>query len=39
MSKNVKKDQTMGRKVTTYIVVGVITLIFSVFAGLVAAIN
>ena len=37
MSKNVKKDQTMGRKVTTYIVVGV--MIFSVFAGLVAAIN
>ena len=41
MSKNVKKDQTIGRKVTTYIVVGVITftMIFSVFAGLVAAIN
>ncbi len=36
-----KKEQNFGRKVAVYIVVGVITftMIFSVFAGLVAAIN
>lgn len=40
MSKNVKKEQTMGRKVATYVIIGVITftMVFSVFASLVSAI-
>lgn len=41
MSKSVKKEQNVGRKVATYVVIGVITftMIFSVFAGLISAIN
>ncbi len=39
--KNTEKKQHFGKKAATYIVVGVITftMIFSVFAGLVAALN
>jgi threonine/homoserine/homoserine lactone efflux protein len=41
MKKSVKNEQSFGRKAAIYVVVGIMTftMIFSVFAGLVAAIN
>lgn len=39
--KGIKKEQSTGRKIATYVIVGVLTftMIFSVFASLVAALN
>ncbi len=41
MKQNVKKETSVRRKVATYVIVGVLTftMIFSVFASLVAAIS
>ena len=41
MNKNSKNEQSVGRKIGIYVVVGIMTftMIFSVFAGLVAAMN
>lgn len=38
-NKNQKSSESIGRKVTTYVVVGIITftMVFSVFATLIAA--
>ena len=41
MNKNSKNEQSVGRKIGIYVIVGIMTftMIFSVFAGLVAAMN
>ena len=41
LNKNSKNEQSVGRKIGIYVVVGIMTftMIFSVFAGLVAAMN
>jgi len=41
MKKNVQEKSNLKRKVATYVIVGILTftMIFSVFAGLVAALG